>query len=538
MADERYDYVIVGAGSAGCVLANRLSADPSTSVLLLEAGPKDSKREIKIPAAFPKIFKTEFDWAYETTPQRHVDDRVMYWPRGKTLGGSSAINAMMWVRGNPLDFDEWEQRGCKGWGWDEVLPYFRKAERHHLGSSPDRGGDGPQSVQALRSPNPYREAFFQAAADHGLPVRDDINVTSQEGVAPTPVTQDGGRRASAAHSYLHPVNDRDNLTVQTGALVTRVVLADRRAVGVSYRTGDGEHTVAAGREVILSGGAINSPQVLMLSGIGPAEQLHKHDIEPVHELPGVGQTLKDHLAYFVIQGTHGVKTLVDAESPANLLRYLFGHKGMLTSNVGEACGFFRAMPDAPAPDCELIFAPVPFMGHGLIDPPGPGLTIGPVLQRPRSVGELTLRSADPADPPVIDPRYLSDPAGHDLSVLVAGAKLARQLFAHEAFDGIRDDEIWPGDDVTSDDGIRDSIREHCQTLYHPIATCRMGAADDADAVVDPQLRVRGIAGLRVVDASIMPELVRGHTHAPTTMIAERASKLIAGAHAREGAVVA
>ncbi|MEX0992748.1 MAG: GMC family oxidoreductase N-terminal domain-containing protein [Solirubrobacterales bacterium] len=522
-----FDYIVVGAGSAGCVLANRLSANPDVNVLLLEAGPRDKKKEIRIPAAFPKLFKTEYDWGYETEPQEALDGRKLYWPRGRTLGGSSAVNAQMWVRGNPLDYDGWAALGNDGWSYDQVLPYFKRAERHQSGANEDRGADGPLSIEGPRSASEMTRSFVEAGVEAGMTRHDDVNVRDQDGIGFAPLTQDRGARASAAWAYLKPVRRRPNLTIKTGAQVARILFDGGRARGVACVEDQGEAAYDATREVIVSAGAVNSPQLLMVSGIGPAGQLAEHGIELTVDLPGVGQNLRDHPAMFVIELTDWKKTLVSAESPRSILRYLLFRRGPLTSNVGEGCAFVRVNSDAPAPDIELVFAPVPFMEHGLQEPPDHGMTIGPILLQPESVGEITLRSADPLEPPVIQPRYLSDPAGHDMATMVEGTKLARKLFASKPFERYGGKELWPGPEAQSDEEFAAAVRKYTQTLYHPVGTCRMGTDDGA--VVDPELRVRGVEGLRVVDASVMPRLNRGHTHAPTVMIAERAAELIAAA---------
>jgi choline dehydrogenase len=525
-----YDYVIVGAGSAGCVLANRLSADPSATVLLLEAGPRDTKMEIGIPAAFPKLFKTAYDWNYTTTAQAELAGRAMYWPRGRTLGGSSAINAQMYVRGNPADYDAWTAAGNPGWSWPEVLAAFRRSECNSRGASEFHGDAGPLPVQDLRDPSPLTQAFLRAAVETGIARNPDLNGLEQDGVSLSQVTQRRGRRASAAHAFLRPVRRRRNLTIRTDALVSRVLLDGLRAVGVEYRVG-GRTEVADARQVILSGGAINSPQLLMLSGIGPRDQLERFAIPVVHALPAVGRHLQDHLSVPVIATIRGTGSLLAAEKPAQLARYLVRRKGMLTSNVGEAMAFVRSSPALPAPDLQLIFAPVEFIEHGLQPPPGHGITCGVILLLPESEGEVGLASADPHDAARIEPRYLSDPAGADLRVLVEGVRLAREILRAPALVGSVAAELWPGPDATTDDAVRDFIRRRAETLYHPVGTCRMGP-DPADAVVDPTLRVHGIDGLRVVDASIMPRIVRGNTNAPTIMIAERAAALMSAQSAR------
>ena len=518
-----YDYVIVGAGSAGCVLAGRLSQDPACQVLLLEAGPPDKKLEIRIPAAFNKLFKSKFDWAYETEPQANLDGRAMFWPRGKTLGGSSSLNAQMYVRGNALDYDHWEELGNKGWSYGDVLPYFERSERSERGTAPRRGTSGPLNVADLRDPNPTTLAFLEAAEHTGIPRSKDINGPDQDGVDTTQVTQKRGHRWSAADAYLKPAKQRRNLTVVTGAHTRRIILDGPRATGVEYVV-NGMTLRESAKDVIVSGGAINSPQLLMLSGIGPADQLESFDIPVVQDLPGVGRNLQDHLAIMEVVHSKEPVTLAAAQSIRNLGRFLTLGRGMLTSNVAEACGFVRTRPDLDAPDLELIFAPVAFIDHGLNPLEDHGITIGAVALTPRSTGELTLRSADPFAAPRIAPNYLSDAGGEDLRVLVEGSKLARRILDAPPLERYVGEPILPPSRPATDDEIVGHVRRDSQTLYHPVGTCKMGTDDLA--VVDPELRVYGVDNLRVVDASVMPVIPRGHTHASTVMIAEKAVELV------------
>ena len=520
-----YDYVIVGAGSAGCVLAARLSANPNHRVLLLEAGPRDRKLEIKIPAAFNKLFKSKFDWAYETEPQANLDGRELFWPRGKTLGGSSSLNAQMYVRGNALDYDHWEELGNKGWSYGDVLPYFERSERFERGTAPRRGTSGPLNIADLRDPNPTTVAFLEAAEHTGIVRNRDINGLEQDGVGTTQVTQKHGHRWSAADAYLKPARNRRNLRVVTGAHTLRILLDGTRAVGVEYRV-DGTTVQEPANDVIVAGGAINSPQLLMLSGIGPADQLAALDIPVVRDLPGVGKNLQDHLAIMEVVHSKEPVTLAAAESLRNLGRFFTVGRGMLTSNIAEACGFVRTRPELDAPDLELVFAPVAFIEHGLNPLKDHGITIGAVALTPRSTGELTLRSADPFAAPRIEPNYLSDAGGEDLRVLIEGSKLARRILSAPPLERYVGDPILPPAVPTTDDEIVDHIRRDAQTLYHPVGTCKMGIDDLA--VVDPELRVYGVDNLRVVDASVMPVIPRGHTHASTVMIAEKAVDLIRG----------
>jgi choline dehydrogenase len=510
-----HDIVIVGAGTAGCVLASRLTENPDLSVLLIEAGPRSRKLETKIPAAFSKLFRTKLDWGDSTVPQAALDGREVVFPRGRALGGTAAMNAMMVLRGHPSDY-AWEADGCPGWSWATVEPAFR------------RSADGPFPLAEQRDPNVLTEAFVHAAQACGIPASDDLNGADNGGVRLVPVSQRRGRRFSVADGYLRPARRRPNLTVVTEALVTRVVVEGGRARGVAYRlhgeTGDAEEAVAE-REVILCAGAIGTPHLLQLSGVGPREPLERAGVPLVLELTGVGANLLDHLAGGLFAHTHDVDTLASAESLRNLATWVLRGRGPLTSNVGEAAAFVRTRPQLAAPDLELVFAPVLFEEEGLKQPTEDGLTLAAVLLRPKSSGTVELRSSDPLDPPAIDPRYLTDPRGEDVQTLLQGLRLARRIIAQEPLAGFVSAELLPGKQAQSDEALVAHIRATSQTLYHPIATCRMGT--DSLAVVDPELRVRGIAGLRIVDASVMPRLPSGHTNWPTVMIAERGADLIA-----------
>ncbi len=515
-----FDYVIVGAGSAGCVLANRLSSDPGVTVALVEAGPRDRKLEIKLPAAFPKLFHTKYDWDLSTTAQPELKARELFWPRGKTLGGSSSLNAQMWVRGARADYDGWGE-AVPGWSFADVLPYFRRSE-NRIGSNAGNvyGVGGPLYIEELRDPNPLRAAFFEACGQEGLTRLGELNDPDIDGYAPTPVTQRRGRRWSAADGYLRPALKRANLTLHVNAMTHRIVLDDGRATGVDVRLANGSRlTLAARREVILSAGAVHSPHLLQLSGIGDPEMLRSAGIQTQVANTGVGKRLQDHLSVPVIMFTRDAVTLVDADKPVQLLKFLTRRRGMLTSNVGEGVAFGRSDPGLEHPDLEYIFAPGPFIKHGEVEPPGHGITIGVVLLQPDSTGTITARSPDASVAPVIDAGYLHEPA--DLRRLVAGVEQAQRMFATSALRGLVTEQMMP---ATGEADLAEYIRANAETLYHPTGTCRMGT--DEASVVDEQLRVRGVAGLRVVDASVMPQIIRGHTHAPTVMIAEKASDLL------------
>jgi len=529
-----YDYIVVGAGSAGCVLANRLSEDGGPRILLLEAGGADDKREIHVPAAFSKLFKTPVDWAFESEPEPQLNGRRLYWPRGKMLGGSSSLNAMIYIRGNRHDYDAWEALGNEGWGYADVLPYFMRAEHNERGLSQYHGIDGPLHVADLRYCNPLSHAFVEAGVELGHSRNDDFNGAAQEGVGFYQVTQKKGRRWSAADAYLRPARKRPNLTVHTGAQASRILIEGGRAAGVEYRC-DGRMTRAqASREVILCGGAVNSPQLLMLSGIGPADSLRALGIPVVADLAGVGQNLQDHVLTGVAYVCTQPISLTSAERLDNVVEYLLFRRGKLSSNIAEAGGFVSMDPSATAPDLQFHFAPVYFVDHGFTTPEGHGFSLGPTVLRPKSRGRIALKSRDPLSPPAIQPNYLADDA--DLRLLIEGMRLARRLVESRAFDPYRGVQFLGPEDDT-DEAITTYLRERTETLYHPVGTCTMGS--DALAVVDSRLCVRGVAGLRVADASIMPTLVSGNTNAPTIMIAEKAADMIkadAGATVAAGAL--
>ncbi|HEX5504755.1 MAG TPA: choline dehydrogenase [Thermomicrobiales bacterium] len=517
-----YDYIVIGAGSAGCAVAARLSERDDLNVLLLEAGVADEEQNIHVPAAFPYLFKSPLDWNYETAPQEHCHGRADYVPRGKVLGGSSSINAMVYQRGNPADYDGWAALGNEGWSWAEVLPFFKKAQNQERGESEHHGVGGPVNVADLRDPNPLSLAFVQACAERRLPLNDDFNGASQEGFGLYQVTQREGLRCSAAVAYLHPALGRPNLTVATGAHVQRLTFDGARCTGAVYRREGEEQTVEATREVILCGGAINSPHLLLLSGVGPQAQLAEFGIDVVVDLPGVGQHLQDHLMVPVAYHCTEPISLAAATSEAEAAKFGGERRGMLTSNIGEAGGFVRLDSAAPAPELQFHFAPSWFINHGFGNPAEHGFTLAPGVVGTKSAGAVALQSADPAVPPRIDPNYLGDEA--DLDVLLAGVKLAREILNAPALDPYRGDEYLPGASVQSDEDVREFIREHAQTIYHPVGTCKMG--NDAQAVVNARLQVYGVRGLRIADASIMPAIVNANTNNPCIMIGEKCADLL------------
>lgn len=512
-----FEYVIIGAGSAGCVLAHRL-VRAGYRVALLEAGGPDRRTEIKIPAAFTKLFNSECDWAYRTEKQAALGGRELFTPRGKVLGGCSSMNAQMWLPGCPADYDGWADSGNSGWDWKAMSPYLDRAERRtHEGGAVSGG----IRIEPLRDPNPSTLAFLRACEQAGLP---KFAASRPEGYGATPVTQHGGRRFSAVDGYLRPVLGESNLSVITGARARKILFEGRRAVGVQFDSSAGRQELRASREVLVASGAIESPKLLMLSGIGERALLSNHGIPLVRDLPGVGRNLQDHVMTVLVASCPKPVTLVNAESIGNLLRYLVRKKGPLTSNVAEAFAFLRTRPELREPDVELIFAPVPFIDHGLVKPPGHGISLGVVLLQPESRGRVTLRSDDVNDKPRIDPAYLSDPAQSDLRALVAGLKRAQGILNSQALSDYVGAPIEPARWTQDDAELAAFVRDQAETLYHPVGTCRMG--DDDGAVVDASLRVHGTSGLRVVDASVMPRIIRGHTHAPTTLIAEKAADMI------------
>jgi len=524
MADP-HDYVVVGAGGAGCALAARLSEDPASRVLLLEAGGKDRSPNIKIPAAFAKQFRTGLDWDFGSGPEPHLDGRTLYVPRGRALGGSTSMNAMMYTRGRPLDYDGWSEAGCEGWGWSEVEPYFRRLEDYRAPGGAGHGHDGPLTVSGARDPRPLTGRFLEAAQAVGIPANPDVNSPEQDGVSMTPVMQRNGRRWSTADAYLRPARKRPNLSVKTGAQVLGIELEGCRARGLRWRDRrGGEGFAPAGREVVLCAGAIGSPQLLMLSGIGPADHLRSVGVEPVVDAPEVGENLQDHPFLTLCWETSLDEDLADAEKPKALLQFLLRRKGPLTSNVGEALAFIRTRPGLPAADVELIFAPAYYHDHGFDEFDGHAFTLGPVLIAPRSRGRLRLRSADPLARPHIVGNHLAAP--EDLAAIVAGFHKAREIAHTEPLDSVRGRELVPEEPIGSDADVEEFVRRELELLYHPAGTCRMGA--DGSAVVDPQLRVRGVEGLRIADASVMPRIVGGHPTSAIVMIAEKTADLIRG----------
>jgi choline dehydrogenase len=525
---SEFDYIIVGAGSAGCVLANRLSADGKNSVLLLEAGPKDSNLWIHVPLGYGKLFKDKtVNWMYQTEPEPGLDGRTVFQPRGKVLGGSSSINGLLYVRGQHEDYDRWRQHGNAGWGYDDVLPYFKKAENQQRGADDFHGVGGPLPVSDLGHPDPLSAAFIAASAETGIPVNKDFNGASQEGAGFFQTTTRQGRRASTAVAYLRPAKGRNNLHVETSAQAQRIVFAGRRADAVEYRKEGGLRRARARKEILVSSGAYNSPQLLQLSGVGPADLLRKHGIDVVLDAPGVGHDLQDHMQVRVVMRCTQRITLNDiVNHPVRRIlagaRYAAFRKGPLTIAAGTSGAFFKTSPRLATPDIQIHFLPFSTdkMGEKLHS--FSGFSASVCQLRPESRGSLRIRSADPAVPPEIRINYLATET--DRTANVEGLKILRKILRAPALRPYVVDEVEPGTKVSNDEELLNYCRQRGSTIYHPTSTCRMG--NDSLAVVDQRLRVRGIDGLRVVDGSIMPDLVSGNTNAPIIMIAEKASDMI------------
>jgi choline dehydrogenase-like flavoprotein len=526
------DYVIVGGGSAGCVLAARLSEDPAVQVTLLEAGPPDSSVLIHCPGGLAVLAKNgQANWAFATVPQPGLNGRCGYQPRGKVLGGSSSVNAMIYARGHPADYDHWAAEGNAGWAWQEVLPYFLRAEHNERGADAFHGTGGPLNVMDLRSPHRFGPVFVEAGKQAGYPENRDFNGPEQEGVGLYQVTHKNGERFSAAKAYLAPNRHRPNLRVVTGAHATRVLFEGRRAVGVEYRLGGDTQQVRAEREVLLCGGALQSPQLLLLSGVGPQAHLREHGVPLVHDLPGVGQNLHDHVDVVQVVDAPKLQDLfgLSGRGLINLVKGIFEwrdhRRGLLTTNFAEAGGFIKSDPAEPVPDLQLHFVIGKLVDHGRKTVFGHGYSCHVCLLRPRSRGSVQLQSANPLAPPRIDPNFLGDP--DDARRLVRGFQAMRHILGQPALAGHGGRELATSANARTEQDIEAFIRSHADTIYHPVGSCRMGGGP-LD-VVDAQLRVRGVEALRVVDASIMPRIVGGNTNAPTIMIAEKAADLIRGA---------
>lgn len=529
MLRESFSYIVVGSGAAGAVVANRLSADPGHRVLLLEAGGRDWNPLIHVPVGFTQLTTPDVNWGFSTVPQAHMNNREMWYPQGRTLGGSTSINAMIYIRGNRRDYDKWSELGNDGWGYEDVLPYFRKSEDHDRLNDSYHGTGGEMKVSGQVQANPLSKAFVRACQELGLPYNCDFNGAQQEGVSFYDVTQRDARRESTATAFLRPVRARRNLVIRTRALATRVMVRGGRAVGVEYLHRKKLYSAYADDEVVVSAGAINSPKLLLLSGIGPADELRGLGIEVMHHLPGVGKNLQDHMDVYLTAETAPVSYNGEDRLDRALLhgvQYLLYRTGPMAACVVEAGAFLRSSEDIEYPDIQLHCLPAFVIDHGRQRVKGHGMTINTCHLRPKSIGSVSLRSSDPLAKPLIDPNFCGDAEGYDWKLSLEGFRWGRRVLESKAMRPFVRREHMPGAEVRSEEDIRGYIRQWSKTDYHPVGSCKMG--NDEMAVVDSSLRVRGLDGLRVVDASIMPRIVSGNTQAPSIMIGERGAALVLG----------
>jgi choline dehydrogenase len=531
---DRFDYIIIGAGSAGCVLANRLTQDPNCKVLLLEAGGKDNSILVKMPAGVGSLIseKGTYNWGFWTEPEPHLDDRKLWWPRGKGWGGSSSINGMIYIRGHARDYDQWRQMGLSGWSYADVLPYFKRSETFEGGGDAYHGSGGPLYISKASSPSEIYSRFIAAGGEAGHKLTSDFNGFQQEGFGPYQLTIKDGKRWSASFAYLHPALQRPNLTTVIEARTSRIIIEKGKAVGVDYIVGKGaeKKTAYADAEVLLCAGAVQSPQILQLSGIGDPDQLRAAGVSVTHALKGVGKNLQDHLDVILSWETPNTKSAYSYNKGINTLltgmNYMLRGQGPGRQNFLEAGAFLKSRPDLDRPDLQLHCVMAIMQDHGKVPVEKDGFSIHVCQLRPESRGEVGLRSTDPFDDPTIAANYLS--AEEDRRALREGVKMTRELAGTASLKAICGNEFKPGADIQTDEQINTWIRQTAETIYHPVGTCRMGVAGDLNAVVDDKLKVFGLPGLRVIDASVMPTLVSGNTNAPTIMIAEKAADMLLG----------